>query len=148
MTQSFKTKEDCFAAVQEHGWAIEFVPSEFRTSELWLVVMPQAIWGVQYQKACLDLWDEDDWDEEIGGFSLSEAGRSLDFCLADGIDVFEYVPEELKTPDFYLAAVQYDGMALEYMPEKLKTLELCLIAVRNDEEALEFVPKKLRKKML
>ena len=55
-----------------------------------------------------------------------------------------YVPEEFKTPEVCLAAVQNDGEALEYVPEELKTPELCLIAVQKYRQALRHVPEKLK----
>jgi hypothetical protein len=49
------------------------------------------------------------------------------------------VPEELKTPELCLIAVQADGRALERVPEKLKTAELCMIAILNGGPAFASV---------
>jgi hypothetical protein len=54
------------------------------------------------------------------------------------------VPEELKTEEICLAAVQKEPFALEAVPEELKTPELCLIAVQKDNSAFEYVPEELK----
>ena len=54
----------------------------------------------------------------------------------------ERVPEEGRTPEVCLIAVQRWGRALQFVPEKLKTPELCLAAVRQDYRAIIYVPKK------
>jgi hypothetical protein len=61
--------------------------------------------------------------------------------------VLKYVPEKLRTAEFYRAAVKQWGPALEYVPEKLRTAELCLAAVQENCCALEYVPKSLKKKV-
>ena len=38
-----------------------------------------------------------------------------------------HVPDELKTPELCLAAVQTRGEVLECVPQKLRTPELCLV---------------------
>jgi hypothetical protein len=58
------------------------------------------------------------------------------------------MPRELKTPEFYLAAVQQNALALKYLPKALKTPELRLAAVQNFGRALKHVPKKLRAETL
>jgi len=76
--------------------------------------------------------------------NLLEAYKTPEFCLAavqyDGMALMD-VPNTLKTPEVCLAAVQQNGFALEYVPKALKTPELCLAAVQNDGEALMYVPK-------
>jgi len=74
-------------------------------------------------------------------------------CLAavqnDGTALYD-VPEELKTPELCLLAVQNlpeGNTVLHAVPEELRTLEICIIAVEVNEEALEDVPEKLKKKV-
>jgi len=45
-------------------------------------------------------------------------------------EILTEIPEELRMPEVFLAAVQNNRWALEYMPEKLKTPELCHAALR------------------
>ncbi|WAW10766.1 DUF4116 domain-containing protein [Oxalobacter vibrioformis] len=44
MTQSFKTLEDCFAAVEQDSWALQRVPRKFRTLELCLAAVQKNGW--------------------------------------------------------------------------------------------------------
>jgi hypothetical protein len=57
---------------------------------------------------------------------------------------FWSMPKELKTPEFFLAAVQQNGWTLELVPEALKTPEMCLAAVQNTLLAFEDVPRALQ----
>jgi hypothetical protein len=53
---------------------------------------------------------------------------------------FSHVPEDHKTAELCLAAVQQEGWALQYVPERLKTAGLCLTAVKQSYQALKYVP--------
>ena len=82
---------------------------------------------------------------------VPEELKTKEICLAalqQDDWAFGYVPEEFKTQEICLAAVQKSGNAIEYVPEKLKTQEICLTAVQQDEDALEYVPEKLKKQVL
>jgi hypothetical protein len=67
-------------------------------------------------------------------------------------EALAYVPEDLKTPEICLAAVQNqrEGEALRFVPKALKTPEICLAAVQSWDSGgvfaagLAFVPKKFR----
>jgi hypothetical protein len=56
----------------------------------------------------------------------------------------EYVPEELKTPELCLIAVQGNGWSLVYVPKIFITVELCLTAVKNRGIALKHVPREFK----
>jgi len=58
--------------------------------------------------------------------------------------LIQYAPEKLKNAEFYIEAVKQNGMVLEFVPEKLKTAELYLEAVKNSGSALQYVPEKLK----
>jgi hypothetical protein len=62
--------------------------------------------------------------------------------------MLEFVPEELRTYEICLAAVQAhphrSGCLLRFVPEELRTYEICLAAVQKDGFSLQFVPEKLR----
>lgn len=51
-----------------------------------------------------------------------------------------YVPEEKKSLEICLYAVQTDGCALKYVPKEKRRLEICLTAVRRSGWMLGFVP--------
>ena len=77
---------------------------------------------------------------------VPEDRRSADLCLAAvQADQFalKSVPRELRTPKLYLAAVQSFGCALKYVPEEFKTEALCAEAVRQHPASLEHMPEAL-----
>jgi hypothetical protein len=51
------------------------------------------------------------------------------------------VPENLKTPEICLIAVNNDGTSLKLVPEHLRTPEMCLIAVQKNGFTIQCVPK-------
>jgi hypothetical protein len=55
-----------------------------------------------------------------------------------------FVPEDLKTQELCLVAVQDFGRTLDFVPEAFKTPELCLAAVQQDVRALQYVPDELK----
>jgi hypothetical protein len=57
------------------------------------------------------------------------------------------VPEELKTAELCLLAVESNDRALQYVPEKFKTLKLCLAAVEQNGHVFKCVPEKLREQV-
>ena len=69
-----------------------------------------------------------------------------EFCLKENPAFLEigfavqHLPDELKTEELCLAAVQQNGKTLQFVPDALKTEELCLAAVQNDGVAIQFVP--------
>jgi hypothetical protein len=78
---------------------------------------------------------------------IPEELRTSEICLAavqqDG-EALEHVPDRLRTPEICLAAVKRHGLALLDVPDKLKTPELCLISIRKNSYALNYVPEELR----
>ncbi|GHV85216.1 hypothetical protein AGMMS50230_08240 [Spirochaetia bacterium] len=81
--------------------------------------------------------------------SVPEELKTAELCL-DAVDLngdaLQYVPEELKTAELCLDAVRGSGSgnALRYVPEELKTAELCLVALRWSGDALRYVPEELK----
>ena len=64
-------------------------------------------------------------------------------AIQDGLDLKE-IPDDFRTEEICLAAVQEEGNELEFVPDKLKTEEICFEAVKKRSMALEFVPDKLK----
>ena len=55
------------------------------------------------------------------------------------------IRREIKTAEDAFEAVREDGCALHYVPENLRTAELCLAAVQNSYfSTLKYVPQDLR----
>ncbi len=78
---------------------------------------------------------------------VPEELRTKEMCLVavekDGMNLGD-VPEELITPELCEIAVTQTGYALELVPEELRTIELCEVAVSNSGWALEFVPEEFK----
>jgi len=81
---------------------------------------------------------------------LPDELKTEEICLAavqQNGKTLEFVPGALKTEALCLAAVQQDGVAIKFVPNELITEELCIAAVRNVSYALEYVPDALRDKV-
>jgi len=87
------------------------------------------------------------------GFAMQHLPDELkteELCLAavqQNGKTLEFVPGALKTEALCLIAVQQDGVAIQFVPSELITEELCIAAVRNVSYALDFVPDALRDKV-
>jgi len=82
----------------------------------------------------------------IGGVSPNLKGYTelCELAVSKNSSALEYVPEELRTEQIYLALVKNDGSALRVVPKELRTERMCFTAVSNNGSALGYVPKELR----
>ncbi len=83
-----RTAELCLAAVQQNGRALKYVPESKRTAELCLKAVQQNRWAIQ------DV-PEEKRTQEICHAAVKQCGRR---------SVFQYVPEKIRIPEFYLIA--------------------------------------------
>jgi len=105
--------ELCMLAVQQNGWALQYVKEQ--TLELCKLAVQQNEYALYYVKK---------QTPELCELAVQKNGFAL-----------EYVKEQ--TPEICKLAVQEIGYALEYVKEQ--TPELCMLAVQKDGLALEFV---------
>jgi len=56
---------------------------------------------------------------------------------------FFLIPEEFRSEELCLIAVQQKAGALKYVPRKFLTRELCLMALQKDKDVLGYIPKNL-----
>lgn len=63
-------------------------------------------------------------------------------------EVFDYIPEHLRTDQIYKLAVETNETALKWVPEKKRSYEMCLSAVERDGYQLEFVPERMKTKQI
>lgn len=63
-------------------------------------------------------------------------------------EVFDYIPEHLRTKKIYKLAVETNETALKWVPEKKRSYEMCLSAVERDGYQLEFVPERMKTKQI
>ncbi|MDR1905095.1 MAG: DUF4116 domain-containing protein [Treponema sp.] len=144
-----KTRELCFDALLNQG-AFDDVPEAIKTRDFCIDVLSERRYG--YTKA----------DKTMVN-SVPDTFKSSDFyfeVIQRQRQAFEYVPDEYKTTEMCLFAVEYDVYSggwvsenayytytvpeLSYVPDALKTEELCLAAVKQNWHALEFVPDTLK----
>jgi hypothetical protein len=82
----------------------------------------------------------------VQGPEATEVVKTPEFWLAavqqDGFALHN-VPDASKAAELCLASVEKDGWTLQFAPNALKTLELSLAAVQQDSGAIKFVPKAL-----
>lgn len=115
--QNFKaenvTYDMCLAAVENDGYALEFVPEKFRNKKI-------------YKAACksrgmlLRFVPDTFIDKKICELSICSAGLAL-----------QYVPEELKTTDLCFKAVCNDSLAFQYTPPEILTPDFCAKVVKK-----------------
>jgi hypothetical protein len=113
-------------ALQENGWALEYVPEDLITEEMCRIAVTQNGWALEYVPRALRT-------EEICHIAVAERAVAL-----------EYVPFARCTAEICKIAVTNDGLALEYVPEVLRTEQICSLAVAQHGSALKFVPEALR----
>ncbi|GAB6119098.1 DUF4116 domain-containing protein [Dysgonomonas termitidis] len=63
-------------------------------------------------------------------------------------EVFDYIPEHLRTKKIYKLAVETNETALKWVPEKKRSYQMCLSAVERDGYQLEFVPERKKTKQI
>ena len=119
----FTTNEGCLAAVQHHGFALQFVPEPMKTPEIILAAIQQHGYALRYLPY-------DKRTPELCLLAVKNHGLSL-----------EYVPEHIKTPEICLAAVQQNGYALKYVPEHLQSGEIIQAAITQNPKAFRFAKK-------
>lgn len=148
--ESLKTWEVCFAAAKESQHALAFVQEELKTSDFCLA-------AVQRHGRALEFVPEKLKTPELYFNAVQSNGSALEFvpevlitpeislaAVQSNGYALKYIPTGLLTAEICSAAVQQCGRALEYMPEALKTAEVCLAAVKMDGTALEYVPESLK----
>ena len=121
------THDLCLELVKEDMDAINYIPEQFRTEELWRI----AITNCGY------------WLKELPSELMSE-----EFCLLAVKSygrAIEYVPEQFKTKELFFAAVRQDSRAFKHVDFSKLTgeeyTEICRIAfevatksIDDDEE--------------
>ncbi len=90
------------AAVEKDSRALEFVPEELRTPEIYLAAVTEFGYA-------LELIPEEFRTPEICLAAVTNCGYALIF-----------VPKELRTPEIYLAAVTQSRWVFEWVPKALK----------------------------
>jgi hypothetical protein len=155
MYLSHLNSEQYLEIVKKHPDALEYVPEELKTTEFCLTFVrgnPEGFLSIpvkyRSREICLiaiksygsfcELIPEEIQSEEffIEAVKVNTNGKAL-----------KYTPEEFRTKEVCLAAVQQAGNALEYVPKKLRTPELCITAVKQNADALEFVPEAIREQV-
>jgi hypothetical protein len=97
-----ETAEQCLEAVKQNGYALEYVPDEFKTAEMYLEAVKQdSRYTLQYVPDELKT-------AELCLIAVKEDGMAL-----------ESVPSKLKTAELCLEAVKRNDAALQFVPKKI-----------------------------
>ena len=153
--QNFKkeniTYDMCLAAVMDDGEAIEYVPDDYKTKEI-------------YTEACrsngmvLKKVPPMYASEKVYEIAVSSSGAALQFVPPESISLqlcrqavldsptnFQYVPEKLITPELCIESLTVNGYEFfNLMPKEIKNNTMCLALVKLNPEILWHLPKKNR----
>jgi hemoglobin-like flavoprotein len=135
-----KDEEICRIAVKQSGWALKYVPEQYRTLEMCLLATAQKPYAITFVPGEL----VNAVAKENPSVFTDLAPKNIGACLAviaeNGLTL-EHLPEKFHTPEIYLAAVTQNGLALQFVPEKQRTKNILLAAVQNTGMAVQFLPK-------
>jgi hypothetical protein len=95
-------------AVQQDGYALEFVPDEFKTEVICLAAVRQKGFSLRYVPDRLET-------AEICLDAVQQNGYAL-----------QYVFDDLKTEEICLAAVRQNASAIYYIPDNLRAKVFCM----------------------
>ncbi len=114
-------------AVEQNYRVIEFVPPEYRTIELYLIVVAK-------NGLYLEHVPEENKLENMSKLAVRQNYRAI-----------EFVPLQHRTEELYQLVVQQNGLYLEHIPEKNKSFIVCLEAVKQNGLALQFVSEEFKR---
>lgn len=152
-----KTPEACLVIVKEDGQNLQHVPEWLKIPALCLEAVQRNGLALGYvpeklktPEVCLaaiqDGWTNWQWREwNCAVRYLPETLKTLEFYLTtipqNGLaSICEGGGHASWTPELCVVAVQKHTLALGFMPTSLKTPELCLAAIQTDCSAVDFVP--------
>jgi Domain of unknown function (DUF4116) len=157
-------------AVQYNEHILDYVPIEYRTSELCLLAVEQNRIAFQYvpknqiTKDLCRLAVQKDGEAlyyipanqltpELCRMAVEQDGLALDYvhpnkrtpklcqiAIEQNGMALKHVPDKKKTPELFRLAVKQNGYAIHYIYRSYKTPELCRLAVEQNGRALQYVP--------
>lgn len=107
--EELKTPELCMIAVKSHCNNINYVPKNFRTTEIYLEAIKNGMVDI------FETIPKNMLTPEICKIALETEGSML-----------QSIPEELKTQELCNIAVENNGLALLDVPDKFRTKEMCI----------------------
>jgi len=122
------TFEICYAAVEQNGLALQYVPAQFKSAKLCFAAVEQNWWALQYVPSHPDV-------------------KTEAVCIAavrKNRIAFQFIPIGMRTEEMCLAAVENDGSALQDVPEKFRSESLCLLALYKNPLALQYFPNEMK----
>jgi len=138
--ERFITPELCLKAVKHHGSILAAVPEKFITMEM-----------------CIDAVSDNPESLKF----VPDKFKTIELCFLAAIQnnssffddecILEYVPEALKTYEFYLVAIITGCLSLKHVPHHLRTAEMCrLLFIKHGEylfgeDVLQYMPEDIRK---
>lgn len=148
--EAHRTYEVCLAAVQNWGVNLNEVPYSLRTDELLLAAYESYPRNFEFLPKNLKTPERSleavKWIPNNLKF-VEEKNRTWEMCIEALLEkeMFEYIPVEFHTCEFFLELVNIDGCKLVAIPDRFKTYEICLAAMKKNSDALHFIPEKFRR---
>ncbi len=103
----------CLEAITKHGSALQLVPEQYRTKEIYAIACKT------YGYILKDI-PPDFLTHEICFDAVKSAGTAL-----------QYVPEKYLTEELCLAAVLKEPLAFQYVPKEILTPEFCIAIIKE-----------------
>lgn len=130
-------------AVENDCWALQLVPEEKRTKDLCRSAITEAleyshqgyniIEHIPHSDICYQVFKHASDSNRVDIIELLEkispdiVDKKIALKAIEGdANAINFIPKDLKTPDFYNEAVKANGYLLAYIPDKVKTPEMCL----------------------
>lgn len=168
--KEFLDLEFCKEAIRANPKTLDLIPEEFKTRELYLVVVKTVhslklvpdrfkdnkflleaidicpfVFGEIENKTyemCVSALQKSPQFHDKVPMNLRSQGLILDVVKSNEF-ILKYISPDLINKEISEIAVRENGVMLEYVPEKYKTYDLCLMAVNQCGSALEYVPREL-----
>ena len=121
----YKTEDICMEAVSNTGGLLKSVPVALRTYDICYAAAVHGSGAENIPETLID--------KKIA-LAIIESGN---FSVKDTIPfLFTKIPDQ----EIYLSAVKKKGESLKYIPEESKTYEMCLAAMNNTLSAVYYIP--------
>ena len=131
------TKEMCLVAIKMNGRALEFVPDEYLTEEL-------CIQAVSLNGLALEFVPDSYMSKEICKNAVQNTPEAIKFvplhlittqlCLKlfekHGLESVSFLPNELRTKEFYQKLVKSCSSVFRYIPKKYRDADLSMVFLK------------------
>lgn len=134
-----KTVDMCEKALRVDRRCLQFVPKEMITYDMVVYYFSAGEDDYAYFR---------DWDEHIPRRHYTEELYMTALKHDNHLGLFELVPDQNKTLQLCVAAINNREWELKYVPDDLITYDMCIHAVENWGKCLKHVPDRFKTKQI